>query len=260
MDSNIPNPQSECWSGYSRFGIVRPAFIVDRDNRYSMALSTSHNELHSCRFIDLIMATVERNCANGSCGKPGKHLCSGCTEESYCSRDCQKSHWLLHKISCQSATKPAAVTSFDSLSIKQLKNLLTVKAAGFVATKKKIVLDLLNQIVEKPQLIKLVAEHVQLTEIEALLTVTDAAGKSSSGSSSSSSSSGSRSQTTKKPKDSSSRTTNQPTQPVPTPDQLRQQAAMIRKDPQSIRRANAAFAKMSDEQIRAYADQLEQVS
>ena len=232
-----PKQQFECRSGYSRFGIVRLAFIVDQDYRYVLISHHDHRHSYSASTINLTMATVERNCANGSCGKPGKHLCSGCNEESYCSRDCQKSHWLLHKISCQSATKPAAVTSFDSLSIKQLKNLLTVKAAGFVATKKKNVLDLLNQIVEKPQLIKLVAEHVQLTEIEALLTVTDAAGKSSSGSSSSSSSSGSRSQTTKKPRDSSSRTTNQPTQPVPTPDQLRQQAAMIRKDPQSIRSA-----------------------
>lgn len=205
------------------------------------------------------MVTVERNCANGSCEKSGKHLCSGCNEESYCSRDCQKSHWLLHKNSCQSAAKPTAVTSFDSLSIKQLKNLLKVKAAGYVAIKKKTVLDLLDQIVEKPQLIKLVAEHVQLTEVETLLSNSDAGNKSSSGSSCSSSSSGSRSQTTKKTKDSSSRTATQPAQPIPTPDQLRQQAAMIRKDPSSTRRANVAFAKMSDEQIRAYADQLEQV-
>jgi hypothetical protein len=34
---------------------------------------------------------------------------------------------------------------------------------------------------------------------------------------------------------------------------------MIRKDPQSIRKANPAFANISDEQIMAYADQLEQV-
>ena len=205
------------------------------------------------------MATVERICANGSCEKTGKHLCSGCNEELYCSRDCQKSHWLLHKHSCQNAAKATAVTSFDSLSVKQLKNLLKVKAASFDATKKKNVLDQLDQIVEKPQLIKLVSDNVQLTEVESLLSVSDVNGKSSSGSSSSSSSSGSRSQTLKKSKDSSSRTTHQPAQPVPTPDQLRQQAAMIRKDPASTRRANVAFAKMTDEQIRSYADQLEQV-
>ena len=205
--------------------------------------------------------TVERCCANGSCEKPGKHLCSGCNEEIYCSKDCQKSHWLLHKHSCQSAAKPVSVTSFDSLSVKQLKILLKVKAAAFESNKKTAVLDLLDKIVEKPQLIKLVEEHVKLSEVEALLSVSDANGKSSSGSSSSSSSSssGSRSQTTKKTKDSTSRTATQP-QPVPTPDQLRQQAAMIRKDPESIRRANVAFQKMTDDQIRAYADQLEQVS
>jgi MYND finger len=208
------------------------------------------------------MASVERLCANGSCEKAGKHLCSGCNEELYCSRDCQKSHWLLHKRSCLTATKPVAVSSFDSLSAKQLKNLLKVKAAGFDKDAKKTVLDLLDQIVEKPQLVALVAEHVKLSEIESLLSISDGAnGKSSSGSSSSSSSSssGSRNQTAKKSKDTSSKNSGHPTQPVPTPDQLRQQAAMIRKDPQSIRRANVAFAKMTDDQIRAYADQLEQV-
>jgi MYND finger len=208
------------------------------------------------------MASVERLCANGSCEKAGKHLCSGCNEELYCSRDCQKSHWLLHKRSCLTATKPVAVSSFDSLSAKQLKNLLKVKAAGFDKDTKKTVLDLLDQIVEKPQLVALVAEHVKLSEIESLLTISDGTnGKSSSGSSSSSSSSssGSRNQTAKKSKDTSSKNSSHPTQPVPTPDQLRQQAAMIRKDPQSIRRANVAFAKMTDDQIRAYADQLEQV-
>ena len=205
------------------------------------------------------MSTPERLCANGSCGKAGKHLCGGCNEELYCSKDCQKSHWLLHKHSCQSAVKPVAASSFESLSAKQLKNLLKAKAAGFDASKKKTVLDMLDQIVEKPQLVAFVAEHIQLNEIETLLSGFEN-GKvgNSSSSSSSSSSSGSRSQTTKKSKEVSKNSTH-PNQPVPTPEHLRQQAAIIRKDPQSIRRANPAFEKMSDEQIRAYADQLEQV-
>jgi hypothetical protein len=47
--------------------------------------------------------------------------------------------------------------------------------------------------------------------------------------------------------------------PTPTPDQLRQQAAMIRKNPAMVRRANDMFKNFTDEQIKAYADQLEQV-
>ena len=206
------------------------------------------------------MSTPERLCANGSCGKAGKHLCGGCNEELYCSKDCQKSHWLLHKHSCQSAVKPVAASSFESLSAKQLKNLLKAKAAGFDASKKKTVLDMLDQIVEKPQLVAFVAEHIQLNEIEALLSGFEN-GKvgNSSSSSSSSSSSGSRSQATKKSKEAYSKNSTHQNQPVPTPEHLRQQAAVMRKDPQSIRRANPQFEKMTDEQIRAYADQLDQV-
>ena len=207
------------------------------------------------------MPSSEPACANGSCGKPGKHLCSGCNEELYCSKDCQKSHWLMHKQSCQSATKAVAGSSFNALSAKQLKNLLKAKAAGFDKELKKSVLDLLEKTVEKPELVSLVAEHVKLSEIETLLSSTESAnGKpnGSSSSSSSSSSSANRSQSVKKSKETSSRSSSQTN--VPTPDQMRQQAAAIRKDPQSIRRANPAFEKWSDEQMRAYADQMEKVS
>jgi len=44
----------------------------------------------------------------------------------------------------------------------------------------------------------------------------------------------------------------------PTPEQLRSQAAMIRKNPDLVRKSQPMFANMSDEQIRAYADHIEQ--
>ena len=187
-----------------------------------------------------------RRCANGSCEKTGKHLCSGCNEEIYCSKECQKTHWALHKVTCQTAVKPSSITSMDSLSAKQLKNLLKAKASKMDDKKRNSLLDQLNHIVEKPQLVKLAESHVKLSEVESLLRSADANLNNSTSSSSS----------VTKPK----KTKHVPiAAPTPTPDQLKQQAAMIRKDPAMVRRANPAFARMSDEQIKAYADQLEQV-
>ena len=38
----------------------------------------------------------------GFCGKTNDvKLCSGCKKESYCSRECQVSHWKIHKIDCK---------------------------------------------------------------------------------------------------------------------------------------------------------------
>jgi hypothetical protein len=146
------------------------------------------------------------------------------------------------------------VTSFDSLSAKQLKNIIKVKAANMEPGKRKKILDSLDRMVEKPQLVTLVEEHVKLSEVEGLLTAADAK-INSSGSSSSSSSAGKSSAATKKAKEAPK---NYP--PTPSPDQLRQQASMIRKDPGMVRRHNPAFVNMSDDQIRAYADQLEQAA
>jgi hypothetical protein len=196
------------------------------------------------------MVTVERLCAFNNCQNIGKHLCSGCGEEIYCSKECQKQHWPSHKVSCQSATKPEAVAtakSFEALSVKQLKNILMAKAATYESRKKKKVLDELDQIVEKSPLVEFVSEHVKYSEVEKLLGSAPVSGTGSK----SSSSSGVRSSSQGRKTRGSSAT--------PTPDQLRQQAAVMRKDPGMVKRMNPAFANMSDEQIRAYADQLEQV-
>ncbi|KAL7909005.1 hypothetical protein GGI35DRAFT_493828 [Trichoderma velutinum] len=53
------------------------------------------------------MATQQFVCANWSadstgCKKFGKYTCNGCHLVVYCGSDCQKSHWALHKIDCQS--------------------------------------------------------------------------------------------------------------------------------------------------------------
>jgi len=148
------------------------------------------------------------------------------------------------------AVKPSAVTSFDSLSAKQLKNILKVKAATLDETKRKKIMDQSDRIVEKPQLVKLVDEYVKLSEVESLLSAADEKAVAAS-SASSSSSSAAKSSASKKAKE----TKNYP--PTPTPEQMRQQAAAIKQNPAMVRRANPAFAAMTDEQIRQYAEQLE---
>lgn len=196
-----------------------------------------------------------RKCANPGCTKAGKHLCSGCGEESYCSKECQKAHWTDHKLACKSAVKPEAIAflkSFDSLSIKQLKNVMKAKAATYEGKKKTIILTKLESIVEKPNLVKFVEEHVQLSEVEALLSASANLPPSDPTSSSSSSKS--------KKSSSSGSAPSMHNQPMPTPKQLREQARMMREQPNAVRRANAMFQNMTDAQIRQYADQIEQVS
>jgi hypothetical protein len=179
------------------------------------------------------------------CKKMGKHLCASCGEEVYCSRECQKEHWQAHKLACQLAVKPESTVilkDFESLSIKQLKNILKAKAASFDSTKRASIISRMDSIIEKPVLVKLVNEFVTLPEVESLLGV-----KSSSIEGSSSSSGG---------RNSSSRGSKASGQ-VPTPEQLKQQATMMRQNPDMMRNMQPAFKNMTDEQIRAYADQLE---
>jgi hypothetical protein len=219
------------------------------------------------------MVEITRLCANTGCDNPGKHLCSGCGEEIYCSKECQKAHWTTHKVACKSAVKPEAamfIKSFDQLSVKQLKNIMIAKATTFEASKKSKILSKIEQIVEKPALVRLVKEHVQPEEIEALLT-TPASAKIEA---TSSSSGGSNSSSMKGPANKNQKVkqifqTQQQTpnfagdgslNVTPTPEQLRQQAAMMRKNPSLVRKAQPAFANLTDEQIKEYANQLEIVS
>ena len=198
---------------------------------------------------------VDRLCAKKGCDNVGKHLCSGCGEEIYCSKECQKAHWADHKASCKSAVKPesaALLKSLDSLSIKQLKNVMKAKAATFDSKKKSIVLTKLDSIVEKPNLVKFVQEHVNISEVEGLLTVESTSVSSSSSSTKSKS----------RPVNAAAAAAaaaNAVNPAMPSPSQLRQQAKMMREQPNAVRKANAMFANMTDAQIRQYADQIEQV-
>ncbi len=167
-------------------------------------------------------------CANGTCGNPGKHLCSGCGEELYCTKDCQKAHWPAHKLACKMAVKPEAAAflkSFDALSIKQLKNLLTAKAATMDPKPKYTLLGKLERVAEKPELVKLANENVSTNEVEFLL-----AGTSKPAPALAASSSGVKANQ-RNVRNGKYVMQEAPPGTVPTPEQMRQQAAMMRKDP-----------------------------
>jgi hypothetical protein len=187
--------------------------------------------------------------------KPTLQNCS-CGEEIYCSKDCQKSHWLAHKSQCQNALRPKAAVSssqsFEALSVKQLKNIMKAKAGTFAdPVKRTKVLEQLENIVERPALIKFVSEHIQPAEVDKLLATPESSSKA---------------QTTRT--DSGTRTSSEPKKqkkkevlpPMPSPEQMRQQAIMMRKNPDMVRRSNAALAGYSDAQIIEYADQLEKAA
>jgi hypothetical protein len=205
------------------------------------------------------MVEITRVCANPGCNNTGKHLCSGCGGEIYCSKECQKAHWTVHKQTCKSSVKPEAamfIKSFDELTAKQLKNIMIAKATTFETSKKDKILKKIDSIVEKPALVRLVKEHVSPEEIEPLLTTpasvkAEAAANATTSSSGNAGGAGGKKKLVQKTQFDANQT--------PSPDQLRQQAAFMRKNPGMVRKSQAALAHLTDEQIRQYADQLEMV-
>lgn len=178
------------------------------------------------------MDDSSRKCSNPGCDNKGKHLCSACGEEKYCTKECQKSHWGAHKLACKSAVKPEAAAllkSFDSLSSKQLKNIISAKAATMDPKPKHTLLNKLEKIVEKAELVKVARDNVSLSEVESLLSgeakVNAAAATGGGGVpvARPSRRSGTRMVAQQNPTG------------TPSPDQLRQQAAMMRKNPGQCR-------------------------
>jgi len=214
------------------------------------------------------MAQVTKVCGNKGCTKDAaKFRCGQCHGEDYCSKECQVEHWKNgHKEACALSTKPESAVltrSFKGLSAKQLNTILTAKSLKFTEKKKALIRQQMQGI-EKDELLKLVEEHVEPSEIEALLTPASTAGSSSSGEGSSSSSSSRNRQSSS----SSGRNGNQRyggggaggqqgEMRVRSQEELKQQAAEIRKNPQMFRNSNAAFKELTDQQVFEMADNLE---
>ena len=116
-----------------------------------------------------------------------------------------------------------------------------MKLASQNASKRDAVYNKMETLVEKQSLIELAQEHIQLSELSKLVADSTPAPVT-------------------KTSTAKSNAYNVPDNfASPTPEQLRTQASMIRKNPELVRRSQPMFANMSDDQIRAYADQIEQV-
>lgn len=116
-----------------------------------------------------------------------------------------------------------------------------MKLASQNASKRDAVYKKMETLVEKQSLIELAQEHIQLSELNKLLVDSTPA------------------PVTKTPTVKMNAYNTPDNFSSPTPEQLRTQASMIRKNPDLVRRSQPMFANMSDDQIRAYADQIEQV-
>ena len=118
---------------------------------------------------------------------------------------------------------------------------MKAKAGSYDANKRTKVLEQLENMVERPALIKFVSEHIQPSEVDKLLATPESSSKAQAP----------RTEPKKK---------KEVLPPMPSPDQMRQQAIMMRKNPEMVRRSNAALAGFSDAQIFEYADQLEKAA
>lgn len=148
--------------------------------------------------------------------------------------------------------------SFDSLSVKQLKNLISAKAATMEPKKRATVLNQLENVVEKSNLLWLAKQHVLPSEIEVLLTNNPPSMQPTQVEVPATGSKGGTGVKRKlQMKKSDATSFNGQT---PTPQQLREQASMMRKNPDLVRRSNPAFLKMSNAQIIAYADHIEKAA
>jgi hypothetical protein len=74
-------------------------------------MSTTTNMCHMTTDTDTAVSCVSHQknkifCVNGSCCKEGTLYCEKCQYVSYCSTDCQKSHWYYHKLICKKELIP----------------------------------------------------------------------------------------------------------------------------------------------------------
>ena len=204
-------------------------------------------------------------CACTGCSKDGTKLCSQCGEEAYCSGECQKKAWTTgHKEQCRLATKPEVVTvtqRMEDLSLKQLRNVVIAKAAQYNSNKRAIILSILeHKDKDKAALLKLVTEHVQVSEIEPLLTGRGGENASSSsggdGGASSARAGGKKVLVSRKDKVKAALEEHK----MPSAEQLRRQAREMSRNPELVRRANPEMRKFTDAQIREHAKEMEKMA
>ena len=153
------------------------------------------------------------------------------------------------------------MSTFESLSVRQLKHLLNAKccsAHGYSEKKRTIILAVMEKMKEKEALVKLVRENVQPDEVEILLAsqppISSSSESSSSGNSSRSSSSKKQRERAEKAKAALDNHN------MPSPEMLRKQAREMSRNPDMVRRANPQFRNLTDAQIREQAREMEKMA
>lgn len=155
------------------------------------------------------------------------------------------------------------MSDFNSLSIKQLKQVLNARCLDLSGEEARSVKTQMSNIVEKGSLVSLCKEHVEVGDIQKYLDTpldrkpspsppvqpSTAAYQSSSASGSAPQSSFSASEYKKRV-----------SSHMGSPDQLRYSAACMRRDPAAFRRSNPEAAGYSDDQVLAMATNLEQMA
>ena len=137
--------------------------------------------------------------------------------------------------------------------------MLKAKIGSFDQTKKDKILKQLDQIVEKPALVKFVSNYVKVSEVEKLLAVPESSSHPPKEKEHKPIKKSSSSTATTNNRSNHAYPTNNANMPTPSPEQLLQQASMMRKNPDLVRRSNPALAHFTNQQIEEYAKQLELV-
>lgn len=157
------------------------------------------------------------------------------------------------------------MSDFQVLSIRQLKQVLNAKCQQLPCTEAIHIRNHMSKIAEKADLVSLCQTHVASSDIEELLktpvdNVSSGAASSAKPAEYSSQNTHHDASANNQPKFSASQYRSQVANQMGSPDQLRYQAACMRRDPASFRRSSPEAAGFSDAQILSMAANLEQMA
>ena len=100
--SGVAHVKESAWSKLALITFAR-ALRRNRKQLGAQAVSSAENAWAGGWFklsaLVLSCESVVRTCP--PCGKPASKVCSSCKEVAYCSGECQKAHWKLHKAACR---------------------------------------------------------------------------------------------------------------------------------------------------------------
>ena len=144
------------------------------------------------------------------------------------------------------------MSKFESLPLTKLRHILYAKMVDFDREKREYIKRRESGI-EKSELIDLVREYIDESEIDKLLLKANPE-------SSSSKKKESKALEAHKSKSSRFDRNGHATQQEPNPDQMRHNASIMRKDPALVRKSNPALANYSNEQLHELADQLDKMA